>query len=149
MRWDRSDVIYLATRQAVDRRRLSSRVGRKLPAHVTALGKSILAEYTDAEVQQRIGAGPYQQLTPRTVPDFDTLRAELEEFRKTGHSVEREQNTVGLCCVSVVVPYRIPGAIGCSIPTELATEEVLRRTVATLQTSAAELARTLRGAGIR
>lgn len=150
-RLDRSDVIYLATRQAVDRRRLSSRVGRKLPAQVTALGKAILAEYTDTEVQQRIGAGPYQQLTPHTVPDFESLQAELAEFRKTGHSVEREQNTVGLCCVSVVVPYRIPGtdAISCSIPTELATEEVLRQTVATLQTSAAELARTLRGAGIR
>jgi len=58
-RLDRSDVIYLATRQAVDRRRLSSRVGRKLPAQVTALGKAILSELTDSEVLQRIGAGPY------------------------------------------------------------------------------------------
>lgn len=150
-RLDRSDVIYLATRQAVDRRRLSSRVGRKLPAQVTALGKALLAEYTDAEVLQRIGDGPYQQLTPHSVPDFASLRQELADFRKSGFSVEREQNTVGLCCVSVVVPYRIPGtdAISCSIPTELATEEVLRQTVDTLQASAAELARTLRGAGIR
>ncbi|MEW9872135.1 IclR family transcriptional regulator [Arthrobacter sp. HS15c] len=150
-RLDRSDVIYLATRQAVDRRRLSSRVGRKLPAQVTALGKAILSEFTDAEVRQRIGAGPYDQLTPNTVPDFDALQAELAVFRRTGHAVEREQNTVGLCCVSVVVPYRIPGtdAISCSIPTELATEEVLRETVATLEAAAAELARTLRVAGIR
>ena len=150
-RLDRSDVIYLATRQAVDRRRLSSRVGRKLPAQVTALGKAILSELTDAEVRQRIGAGPYERLTPNTVPDFEALQAELAVFRRTGHSVEREQNTVGLCCVSVVVPYRIPGtdAISCSIPTELATEEVLRDTVATLEAAAAELARTLRVAGIR
>jgi IclR family acetate operon transcriptional repressor len=150
-RLDRSDVIYLATRQAVDRRRLSSRVGRKLPAQVTALGKAILAEYTDAEVRQRIGDGPYAQLTPNSVQDFDALTRELAEFRKTGHSIEWEQNTVGLCCVSVVVPYRIPGtdAMSCSIPTELATEEVLRSTVAALESAAAELARTLRAAGIR
>jgi IclR family acetate operon transcriptional repressor len=58
---------------------------------------------------------------------------------------------VGLCCVSVVVPYRIPGtdAMSCSIPKELATEEVLGKTVATLEAAAAELARTLRAAGIR
>jgi IclR family acetate operon transcriptional repressor len=150
-RLDRSDVIYLATRQAVDRRRLSSRVGRKLPAQVTALGKAILSEYTDAEVRQRIGAGPYAQLTPNSVPDFEALQRELAEFRKTGHSIEWEQNTVGLCCVSVVVPYRIPGtdAMSCSIPKELATEEVLRSTVAALESAAAELARTLRAAGIR
>jgi IclR family acetate operon transcriptional repressor len=51
----------------------------------------------------------------------------------------------------VVVPYRIPGtdAISCSIPTELATDDVLRDTVATLESAAAELARTLRVAGIR
>jgi len=150
-RLDRAAVIYLATRQAVDRRRLSSRVGRKLPAQATALGKAILAEYTDTEVRQRIGDGPYQQLTPHTVPDFEALQAELAAFRRAGHAVEREQNTVGLCCVSVVVPYRIPGtdAISCSIPTELATEDVLRDTAATLQAAAAELARTLRVAGIR
>jgi IclR family acetate operon transcriptional repressor len=150
-RLDRSDVIYLATRQAVDRRRLSSRVGRKLPAQVTALGKAMLAEYTDNEVRQRIGNGPYPQLTPYTVTDFDALQLELASFRKTGHSLERQQNTVGLCCVGVVVPYRIPGtdAISCSIPIELATEEVLRDTVATLESAAAELARTLRMAGIR
>jgi IclR family transcriptional regulator, acetate operon repressor len=150
-RLDRSDVIYLATRQAVDRRRLSSRVGRKLPAQVTALGKAILSEFTDAEVRERIGVGPYLQLTPNSVPDFDALQTELAMFRSMGHSLEREQNTVGLCCVGVAVPYRIPStdAISCSIPTELATEEVLRDTVATLTSAAAELARTLRQAGIR
>ncbi|NUT70981.1 IclR family transcriptional regulator [Pseudarthrobacter sp. C4D7] len=150
-RLDRSDVIYLATRQAVDRRRLSSRVGRKLPAQVTALGKAILSEYTDGEVLQRLGPGPYSSLTPNTVADFDALQAELAEFRKTGYAVEWEQNTVGLCCVSVVVPYRIPGtdAMSCSIPVELATAETLTKTVATLQSAAAELARTLRAAGIR
>jgi IclR family acetate operon transcriptional repressor len=135
----------------LDRRRLSSRVGRKLPAQVTALGKALLSEYTDAEVRQRIGDGPYTQLTPNSVQDFDALKRELAEFRKTGHSIEWEQNTVGLCCVSVVVPYRIPGtdAMSCSIPTELATEDVLRSTVAALESAAAELARTLRAAGIR
>jgi len=150
-RLDRSDVIYLATRQAVDRRRLSSRVGRKLPAQVTALGKAILSEYTDAEVRQRLGEGPYSQLTPNSVQDFDALQLELASFRQMGHAIEWEQNTVGLCCVSVVVPYRIPGtdAMSCSIPTELASEEVLTNTVATLEAAAAELARTLRAAGIR
>ncbi|RAX17862.1 IclR family transcriptional regulator [Pseudarthrobacter sp. AG30] len=150
-RLDRSDVIYLATRQAVDRRRLSSRVGRKLPAQVTALGKAILSEYTDEEVRQRLGPGPYAPLTPNTVPDFGALQAELAEFRKTGHAVEWEQNTVGLCCVSVVVPYRIPGtdAMSCSMPIELATDDVIEKTVETLHSAAGELARTLRAAGIR
>ena len=150
-RIDRADVIYLATRQAVDRRRLSSRVGRKLPAQATALGKSLLSELTNDEVRERIGEGPYPQLTPDTVPDLAALEAELVNIRQTGYAMESNQSAMGLCCVSVVVPYRIPGtdAISCSIPVELATEQVLKDTVATLKFATAELARILRGAGIR
>ncbi|MCY1235747.1 hypothetical protein D9M72_483760 [compost metagenome] len=85
------------------------------------------------------------------MPDFAALQTELADFRKAGYSLEREQNTVGLCCVGIVVPYRIPGtdAISCSIPTELATEQVLSDVVDTLKGAAAELAATLRAAGIR
>jgi DNA-binding IclR family transcriptional regulator len=51
----------------------------------------------------------------------------------------------------VVVPYRIPGtdAMSCSMPVELATDDVIAKTVETLHSAAGELARTLRAAGIR
>jgi IclR family acetate operon transcriptional repressor len=150
-RLDRTDVIYLATRQSVDRRRLSSRVGRKLPAHATALGKAILAESTPAEVRQRLGAGPYAQLTEHTVTDYGHLNAELEKFRSTGYSIEREQNTLGLCCVAAVVPYRIPGtdAISCSMPLETSTEEEIEHVAEILMNASTKLARILRSSGIR
>jgi DNA-binding IclR family transcriptional regulator len=150
-RLDRTDVIYLATRQSVDRRRLSSRVGRKLPAHATALGKAILAESTPAEVQQRLGRGPYARLTEHTVPDVEQLNVELEAFRSAGYSIEREQNTLGLCCVAAVVPYRIPGtdAISCSMPLETSTDEEIERVADIVMSASAKLAKILRAAGIR
>lgn len=150
-RLDNADVVYLATRQAVDLRRLSSRVGRKLPATATALGKAVLADHTAAEIRERVGAGPFQQLTEHSVSTLDGLAAELEEARSLGYSVESEQNTLGLFCVGAAVPYRIPAtdAISCSIPLQDATVEEVGRVGGIVKAAAAELARTLAAAGVR
>ena len=45
-----SDIVYLETRESQHSAHLTSRVGRTLPAHATALGKALLAELTPAEV---------------------------------------------------------------------------------------------------
>ena len=61
-RLDGTDVVYLASRESPQYRRSTSRVGRRLPAHATALGKALLAE--------RVGAEPvsYTHLTLPTTP---------------------------------------------------------------------------------
>ena len=43
-RLDGTDIVYLATRESKQYNRVQSRVGRRLPAYATALGKSLLAE---------------------------------------------------------------------------------------------------------
>lgn len=150
-RLDNADVVYLATRQAVDLRRLSSRVGRKLPATATSLGKAVLADYTAAEITARLGSGPFEKLTEHTTETLQELATELEETRRTGYSVESEQNTPGLFCVGAAVPYRIPAtdAISCSIPLQDATAEEVKKVGGILKAAAAELARTLSAAGVR
>ncbi|MFE2074077.1 IclR family transcriptional regulator [Streptomyces misionensis] len=149
-RLDGSNVIYLATREATDSRRLTSRVGRQLPAHATALGKALLAELTAREVDgllpERLDA-----LTPHTVTRRPELREELERTRTRGWALESEQNTPGLCCVAAPVPYRIPAtdAISCSIPLDHATDQEVERVAEAVSRHAAALAQTLRRDGIR
>ena len=46
-RLDGDQVVYLAKRESVHRLRLYSAIGRRLPAHATALGKALLAEHPD------------------------------------------------------------------------------------------------------
>ncbi len=64
-RLDGWDVAYLATRESHEYLRTISRVGRRLPAHVGALGKALLAERPDGEVPE----GPYEAATPNTHTD--------------------------------------------------------------------------------
>ena len=114
-RLDGPDVVYLAKRESVHRLRLYSAIGRKLPAHATALGKALLAQSPDPDGQLR---WPLPQLTARTVTDRDALFAELERTRARGYAVDREENTDGIVCFAIPVPFADPpiDAISISVP---------------------------------
>jgi DNA-binding IclR family transcriptional regulator len=146
-----SHVIYLATRKANEAHRATPYSGRQLPAHATALGKILLAELSPAEVSQVLPTDGLTRLTAETITDVARLEAELKRIRSVGHSIEREENTVGIACVGVAVPYRIPAtdAISCSIPLSQATDNELERVATIVKKHAATLAADLRSKGIR
>lgn len=120
-RLDGADVVYLAKRESIHPLRLFSAIGRRLPAHATALGKALLAEHPDEQLAQRLPT-PLPRLTRHTLTDPVALRAELAATRAAGFAVDREENSEGIICVAVAVPARRPGevsidAISVSVPT--------------------------------
>jgi DNA-binding IclR family transcriptional regulator len=149
-RRDESHVLYLASRESRDSVRVVSRVGRRLPAHLTALGQALLAQLTNDEVDALLD-GDLIAYTPHTITDRTMLHKELEEVRGRGWAFEREQGTVGVACVAATVDYRIPAsdAISCSMPAELATSEELDRVAEAVLAHTRRLARMLRRVGIR
>ncbi|GIH14662.1 IclR family transcriptional regulator [Rugosimonospora africana] len=122
-RLDGTDVVYLATRESQHYLRPISRVGRRLPAHTTSLGKALLAERTDAEVRAMLPV-TLSALTPHTLVDHDALAADLRATRERGYSVDREENVLGLRCFGVALRYQRPArdAISCSVPVARLTE---------------------------
>jgi DNA-binding IclR family transcriptional regulator len=63
-RLDGPDVVYLATRESTQYLRPYSRIGRRLPAYTTALGKSLLAERSPEQRAQRLDpVGPAEPAT--------------------------------------------------------------------------------------
>lgn len=146
-----SDVVYLDSREAADAHRAISRIGRRLPAHATALGKALLAELSTEELRALYPDEPLQPLTVHTVATVSELLRECEECRTTGAALEFEQNTIGTVCVSAAVPYRIPAtdAISCSIPLAAASAHEIERVRAAVLDAAARLAAVLRREGIR
>jgi DNA-binding IclR family transcriptional regulator len=149
-RRDGAHVLYLASRERRDSVRLFSRVGRRLPAHLTALGQSLLAALTPEEVDAVL-PDRLEAHTPATITDRDALHAELDEVRGRGWAFEREQGTEGVACVAAAVDYRIPAtdAISCSMPADAATEREIHRVAKAVLARTQSLATTLRRAGIR
>ncbi|MEO3788756.1 IclR family transcriptional regulator [Nonomuraea sp. B10E15] len=148
-RRDGAHVLYLATRESRDADHVIPRVGRRLPAHVTALGQVLIAQLTDDEVMTLLPK-PLVGLTHQTITDMTKLTGELDQVRTRGWSYEREQGTPGVACVAVAVDYRIPAtdAISCSMPAELGPADVDQIIDAVIKHTR-KLAATLRREGIR
>jgi DNA-binding IclR family transcriptional regulator len=149
-RRDEAHVLYLASREPRDAVRVVSRVGRRLPAHLTALGQALLAALTADEVDA-ILPPTLEAFTGNTITDRAALHAELDLVRARGWALESEQGTPGVACVAAAVDYRIPAtdAISCSMPAHLADGDELDRVVAAVVSHTQRLAVLLRREGIR
>ena len=145
-RLDGSDVVYLAKRDSIHPLRLYSAIGRRLPAHATALGKAMLATFPPSQVDAMLPASLVRAHAAAPSPTGTTLRAELDRVRRDGYAVDNEENSEGIRCFAVALTPTTAGpatdAISVSIPTFRLTDEVQDRTVALLRGVNGRLLRT-------
>ncbi len=149
-RRDEAHVLYLASRESRDSVRVISRVGRRLPTHITALGQALLAELTHEEVD-KVLPSTLEAYTESSLTDRAALHAELADVRDRGWALEREQGTPGVACIAAAVHYRIPAsdAISCSMPAPAATDKEIERVAKAVVRHTTALSTALRRAGIR
>lgn len=99
---DGTDVVYV---QKIDGRRgpaVASRVGGRMPAYCTGVGKALLAFGPPERLAAVLAAG-LERRTPRTVIAPGLLDQELAAVRRRGVAEEHEESTVGIACVAAPV----------------------------------------------
>lgn len=96
-----TDVVYLA--KLYGRRTIPapSRIGGRLPAHATAVGKLLLAY--DSYAAARVLTAHRRALTPHTLTDPDQLAEEFATIRKSGIALDHQESRLGLACVAAPV----------------------------------------------
>lgn len=100
---DGAEAVYLALSESSHAVKLTSRAGSRLPAHTSAIGKTLLSGLDDEQVRARLGEGPLERLTEHTITDVDALLAELDRIRRQGYSVDNQEFAIGLRCVAKAV----------------------------------------------
>lgn len=83
--------------------RMHSAVGKRAPAHASALGKVLLAWRDEQEIDDFIVRFGTPALTPRTITDPRRLKAHLQIVRERGWAADNEELETGLRCVAVPV----------------------------------------------
>ncbi|WP_340377848.1 IclR family transcriptional regulator [Streptomyces sp. SS7] len=96
-----TDIVYVNKIHGHRAARSPSRIGARLPAYCTAVGKALLAFDHDAAEAAVLAGLP--QLTEYTVTDPATFRAELGHIRRTGIAYDRQEAAYGLTCVAVPI----------------------------------------------
>jgi IclR family KDG regulon transcriptional repressor len=98
-----ADVIYLVKVDSTHPVRMVSAVGRRLPAHCTAVGKMLLASLDPAELDVLLPPGDLPAMTPDSITDPKRLRAELDHVRVEGVAVDDGESTAAVRCVGALV----------------------------------------------
>lgn len=99
---DGNEVVYLDKIGGHTSPSVISRLGGRLPATCTGLGKAMLAHSADATVDLALEGGLHR-LTPNTIVDLDEFRHELAEIRRRGVAVDHEEAQPGIVCVAAPI----------------------------------------------
>jgi DNA-binding IclR family transcriptional regulator len=105
--------------------RLHSYVGKRSPAHCTALGKVLLADMPPAQLLELYPDEVLIGQTEQSVTSRAVLLAQLESIRLRGYAVDDEELEPGLRCVAA--PVRGPdGAVVASLTVSGASARMTR-----------------------
>ncbi|WP_042665212.1 IclR family transcriptional regulator [Haloferax sp. ATB1] len=122
-------VVYLAKVRGNVAVETASKVGNRMPMHSTSLGKAILAEMPSERRDEIIERHELTKETDRTITDPDALRADLEETRERGYSIDDEENIRGVRCIGMAVSApdgEVMGALSISGPSKRMTDKRMR-----------------------
>jgi len=118
-----TDVVDLATHESNRNLLPFSRVGRRLLAFTTGMGKALLAEQLRSHGEAGLSAHlpeTLTPLTPHTVVDRTQLWGQLEEALVRGYATDREETVPDTVCYAVALGFggAYLDAISCSLPIE-------------------------------
>lgn len=103
---DGDEIVYVA--RAATQRILSIAlgVGSRLPAYCTSMGRVLLANLSNGEIEAYLARVHLERHTPHTITDRSVLRKELQRVRSTGYVMVDQELEIGLR--SIAVPVKQP-----------------------------------------
>jgi len=122
--------------------RFSRAIGTRVPAHVSAMGKAILAFSGQDASETSAALGTLQRFTNHTITNRPRLLAELDDISERGWAVNDNERYDGVR--GVAVPIRQPGqrayaSLGIQGPAERLPDSRIAALVEALQASAHRL----------
>ena len=143
---DDGQVFYMEKVESQQSVRTACTVGSRAPAYCTAVGKAMLAELTEKEVDNVIRRWGLKAITKNTIRTAAALRTELKAVRSRGYAIDDEEKEEGLRCVSAAVrghSGKLVAAMSVSGPAFRITKERIPEIGRVMMQAAGELSREL------
>jgi len=96
-------VVYVDKIESLQPIRMVSRIGSRLPAHCTGVGKAILAYIPEEKAKLIFEKSGSHIYTPNTITTWDKLNLELAQIREEGVAYDMEEIELGLRCVAAPI----------------------------------------------
>lgn len=133
--WEVEPIVTETSEQAL---RYSVTTGRRLPIHVMAAGKALLAALPDEEIDRYFAESTRERFTPDSVTSEKALRKQIEETRRTGYAMTDEEYSLGIRSIghAVTMNGEVVGSLSCAIPKVRWTPELEVRVIEALDRTA-------------
>lgn len=124
---DNTDVVYIVRIQSTHVVRMVSTLGGRVPAHLTAVGKSILA-YQPTEILDKLYPPGHSlpAMTENSLATTDTLREALRLVRREGVAWDHCESNPDVFCVGAPIldsASSVVAGISISVPAQRWTDE--------------------------
>lgn len=93
-------VVYLDVIEGMHTIRFIAKPGDLKPLHSSALGKSLLAQMSDRDLDEFLTKAKLEQITPNTITDRDSLRREVLLGRRNRYCTTRGENVDDVMAVA-------------------------------------------------
>lgn len=100
---DGNDIVYVARTSVRTLMRLEAHVGSRFPAHVTSMGRVLLAGLAQERLEAYFRIQRFVALTDFTVTDPRKIRQLIDECRRAGYSAVEDELAYGVVAVAVPV----------------------------------------------
>lgn len=120
------EALYLDKIEGKKTIRVITRIGMKLPAHCSGVGKTLLAALSEETLEKIIREKGLLRFTEHTITELNDLKAELAQIRKQGYAIDNEEIEEGLKCTAAPLlnsEGKVLAAISISAPSERFNKE--------------------------
>ncbi|MBX3482024.1 IclR family transcriptional regulator [Phenylobacterium sp.] len=101
---DGHEVVYIERIQAgLERLAVDIRVGNRVPAYSSAIGRAILSRMPLNAQRAILEAAPPRRLTDRTIIDVDTILAQIAETGRLGYAFSDQETVTGLRVIAAPI----------------------------------------------
>lgn len=129
---DDGEVIYIEKVESSETIRMHSKIGKRVYAHNTSLGKILLA-YSDTKVMENIlKKKGLPKTTENTIIKQDKFKEHLCQVKKQGYAVDNEERERGIKCIAGPIfdhKGEITAAFSISVPTIRLNTDITRKYV--------------------
>lgn len=123
-----------------------SRIGRRVPIHTSAVGKSLVASKTDMELDELLEGYNFIKPTEKSVGSKTEFLAEVEQARILGYSIDNEENEPGIVCFAVPIKDysgKAVAAVSMSMPASKLSDETRENYVGLLKECSSKISQAL------
>jgi IclR family transcriptional regulator, KDG regulon repressor len=149
---DDTEAVYVERVEGPGFIKMATYVGRRMPPHVTAVGKALMCQLDQSEVKRLFDKHNIKPRTTKTITSLAKLLAELNTTRSRGYAIDDEESSDRVRCVAapIIAPNgEVIAAIGISGTVGQMPDDQIPRLGSIIRTAAIKLSGQLGTRGTR